>query len=171
MLLRLHDSIDFDETWVKRSLARGSFGVFRYFWSEVILWSFGVTVERANFKQPSTTKLPMSMCWSRSTIKKCSWWPLCPTCGQGVKDQKSSNFVGWMQEGRKWHFWWKWVFDGTSTYRFIRTFCTIFKILSPVIFQNIKQNVFKKYHLRPFCTDICEKCRKCHLRPSCTNFW
>ena len=30
-LLRLHNSIDFDETWVKRSLARGSFGVFRKF--------------------------------------------------------------------------------------------------------------------------------------------
>ena len=30
-LFRLHDSIDFDETWVKRSLARGSFGVFRNF--------------------------------------------------------------------------------------------------------------------------------------------
>ena len=30
-LLCLHDSIDFDETWVKRSLARGSFGVFRKF--------------------------------------------------------------------------------------------------------------------------------------------
>ena len=30
-LLRLHDSIDFDETWVKRSLAGGSFGVFRKF--------------------------------------------------------------------------------------------------------------------------------------------
>ena len=30
-LLRLHDSIDFDETWSKRSLARGSFGVFRNF--------------------------------------------------------------------------------------------------------------------------------------------
>ena len=43
--LHLHDSIDFDETWVKRSLARGSFGVFRNFWSEVILGSFGVTVE------------------------------------------------------------------------------------------------------------------------------
>ena len=27
-LLRLHDSIGFDETWVKRSLARGSLGVF-----------------------------------------------------------------------------------------------------------------------------------------------
>ena len=42
--LRLHDSIDFDETWVKRFLARGSFGVFRNFWSEV-MGSFGVTVE------------------------------------------------------------------------------------------------------------------------------
>ena len=42
-LLHLHDSIDFDETWVKRSLARGSFGLFRNFWSEVILGSFGVT--------------------------------------------------------------------------------------------------------------------------------
>ena len=30
-LLRLHDPIDSDETWVKRSLARGSFGVFRNF--------------------------------------------------------------------------------------------------------------------------------------------
>ena len=30
-LLHLHDSIDFDETWVKRSLAGGSFGVFRKF--------------------------------------------------------------------------------------------------------------------------------------------
>ena len=38
-LLRLHNSIDFDETWLKRSLARGSFGVFRNFWSEVILGS------------------------------------------------------------------------------------------------------------------------------------
>ena len=44
-LLRLHDSIGFDETWVKKSLTRGSFGVFRNFWSEVILGSFGVTVE------------------------------------------------------------------------------------------------------------------------------
>ena len=44
-LLRLHDSIDFDETWVKRSLARGSYGVFRNFWSGVILGSFLVTVE------------------------------------------------------------------------------------------------------------------------------
>ena len=30
-LLHLHNSIDFDETWVKRSLARGSFGVLRNF--------------------------------------------------------------------------------------------------------------------------------------------
>ena len=29
--LGLHDSIDFDETWVNRSLAGGSFGVFRKF--------------------------------------------------------------------------------------------------------------------------------------------
>ena len=82
--LRLHNSIDFDETWVKRSLARGSFGVFRKFWPEVILGSFRVirvTVERSHFKQPSTIKLTMSMCSSRSNIKKCSWWPLHPTCG------------------------------------------------------------------------------------------
>ena len=38
-LLRLHNSIDFDETWVKRSLAGVSFGVFRNLWSEVILGS------------------------------------------------------------------------------------------------------------------------------------
>ena len=30
-LLRLHNLIDFDKTWVKRSLPRGSFGVFRNF--------------------------------------------------------------------------------------------------------------------------------------------
>ena len=41
-LLRLHNSIDFDETWVvKRSLAGGSFGVFRNFWSEVIWGHLG----------------------------------------------------------------------------------------------------------------------------------
>ena len=80
MLLRLHYSIDFDETWVKRSLAGGSVGVFRGFWSEDILGSFGVTV-RSNFKQPSTTKLTMSVCWSRSTTEKHSWWPLHLTCG------------------------------------------------------------------------------------------
>ena len=74
-MLCLHNSIDFDEIWVKRSLARGSFGC-RNFWSEVILGLFVVTVERSNFKQPITTKLTMSMCWSRLTIKKCSWWPL-----------------------------------------------------------------------------------------------
>ena len=45
MLLRLHDSIDFDETWVKRSLARGSFGVFRKFWSEAVLGSLGVAFD------------------------------------------------------------------------------------------------------------------------------
>ena len=74
-LLHLHDSIDFDETWVKR------FRVFKNFWSEVILGSFGVTVERSNFKQSFTTKLTMSMCWFKSSIKKCSWWPLRLTCG------------------------------------------------------------------------------------------
>ena len=57
MLRCLHDSTDFDETWVKRSLPRGPFGVLRIFWSKVILGSFGVTVEGSNFKQPSTTKL------------------------------------------------------------------------------------------------------------------
>ena len=44
-LLRLHDSIDFDETWVKRSLAWGSFGVFRKFWSEAVLGSLGVAFD------------------------------------------------------------------------------------------------------------------------------
>ena len=85
------------------------------------------------------------------------------------------EIVGWMQEGRKWHFWQNWVFDGIWKYRFIRTFCTIFKVLSPFIFQNIKHNVFKICHLRPYCTNIWQMClmqegRKCHLRPSCTNF-
>ena len=47
--------------------------------------------------------------------------------------------------------------------------------LSPFIFQNIKQNVFKNCHLRPYCTNIwqmflMQEGRKCHLRPSCTNF-
>ena len=88
---------------------------------------------------------------------------------------KCTQFVGWMQEGRKWHFWQNWVFDGIWKYRFIRTFCTIFKVLSPFIFQNIKQNVFKICHLRPYCTNIWQMClmqedRKGHLRPSCTNF-
>ena len=41
-LLHLHISIDFDETRVKRSLARGSFVVFRNVWSEVIFGSFGL---------------------------------------------------------------------------------------------------------------------------------
>ena len=45
MLLRLHNSIDFDETWRKWSLARGSFGMFRNIWSEIFLESFGVTVD------------------------------------------------------------------------------------------------------------------------------
>ena len=81
-----------------------------------------------------------------------------------------------MQEGRKWHFWRNWVFGGIWKYRFIRIFYTIFKILSPFIFQNIKQNVFKKCRLRPYCTNFWQMClmqegRKCHLRPSCTNFW
>ena len=80
MLLRLHDSIDFDEIYVKRSFARGSLGVFRNFWSEVILGSYGTTVERSNLKQPSKTKLIMPVCWSISTIEKCLWWPLRPTC-------------------------------------------------------------------------------------------
>ena len=31
----------------------------------------GVTVERSNFKQPSTTKLTMPVCWSMLTIEKC----------------------------------------------------------------------------------------------------
>ena len=44
-LHRLHDSIDFIETWVKRSLARGSFGVFRKFWSEAVLGSLGVAFD------------------------------------------------------------------------------------------------------------------------------
>ena len=44
-ILRLHDSIDFDETWVKRSLAGGSFGVFRKFWSEAVLGSLGVAFD------------------------------------------------------------------------------------------------------------------------------
>ena len=35
MLFRLHNSINFDETWVKRSFAWGSFGVFRNFWLDV----------------------------------------------------------------------------------------------------------------------------------------
>ena len=73
--LCLYNLIDFDETWVKRSLVSSSFGLFRNFWSEVILESFGVTVERSNFKQPSTTKLTMVVCWSMSIIERCSWWP------------------------------------------------------------------------------------------------
>ena len=81
-----------------------------------------------------------------------------------------------MPEGRKWHFWRNRVCDGISKCRSIRTFCTIFKILSPFIFQNIMQNVFKTCHLRPYCTNIWQMClsqedRKCHLRPSCTNVW
>ena len=96
MLLCLHNLIDFDETWVKRSLAWSSFRVFRnFFIGVVILGSFGVTVERSNFKEPSTSKQTMSMCWSRSTVKKCLWWPLHPTWGQGVKGQESSNLVLW----------------------------------------------------------------------------
>ena len=43
-LLRLHDSIDSDETWVKRSLARGSFGMFRKFW--LVLGSLGVAFDQ-----------------------------------------------------------------------------------------------------------------------------
>ena len=74
-------------------------------------------------------------------------------------------------------FWRNWVFDWISKYRFIRTFCTILKILCSFIFQNIiKQNVFIKCHLRPYCTNIwqmylMQEGRKCHLRPSCTNCW
>ena len=33
-------------------------------------------------------------------------------------------------------------------------FALFLKILSPFIFQNIKHNVFKKCHLRPYCTNI-----------------
>ena len=76
----------------------------------------------------------------------------------------------------KWHLLRNWVFDGISKYRFIRTFCTILKNLWPFIFQIIKQNVFKKYHLWPYCTNIWQMClmqkgHKYHMRPSCTNFW
>ena len=56
MLLCLHNLIDFDETWVKRSLARGSFGVFRHFWLQVILGFFKVTVDH----------------WVFNLLKKCS---------------------------------------------------------------------------------------------------
>ena len=61
MLLRLYNSKDFDETWLKRSLARCSFGMCGKFWSAVILGSFGVTVNRSNLKQPSA-KLTMPVC-------------------------------------------------------------------------------------------------------------
>ena len=44
-MLLLPDSIDFDETCVERSLTWDFLGLFRNFWSEVILGSFGVTVE------------------------------------------------------------------------------------------------------------------------------
>ena len=44
-LLRLHNSIDFDETWVRRSLAMiGSFWLFRTFWSEVIFGSYSLNL-------------------------------------------------------------------------------------------------------------------------------
>ena len=55
-------------------------------------------------------------------------------------------------------------------------FAPFFEILIPYIFHNIKQNMFKKCHLRPYCTNNWQMClmqegRKFHLRPSCTNFW
>ena len=37
------------------------------------------------FKQPSTTKLTKPVCWSMSTIEKCSWWPHHPACVKGSK--------------------------------------------------------------------------------------
>ena len=83
----------------------------------------------------------------------------------GFKAAPKSN--GWMQEGRKWHFWRNWAFDGKSKYKFIRTFCTIFKILSPFIFQNIKQNVFKNATYDPIAL-IFDKYVKCKRVASAT---
>ena len=60
--------------------------------------------------------------------------------------------VGWMQEGRKWQ-----VFDGISKYKFISTFRTILKILSPFLFQNSEQNVFKNVTYDPVAL-IVDKC-------------
>ena len=65
-LLRLHYSIDFDETWVRDP------------WPEVLSGCSGIFDRRSSWGhlgsllkgQPSTTKLTMSMCWFRSTIKK-----------------------------------------------------------------------------------------------------
>ena len=48
-LLHLHDSIDFNETWVKKSLAGCSFGVFRKFWSEAVSGSLGVAFDHRVF--------------------------------------------------------------------------------------------------------------------------
>ena len=80
-------------------------------------------IERSNFKQPSATKLITPVYWLLLTIitsswwplrgqrseksklilmrgqnlnsQKCSWWLLLPTCGSGIKDQKSSNLFQW----------------------------------------------------------------------------
>ena len=68
-LLRLHNS-RFWWNLGEAILGQRFFRNIQEVWSEVILGSLGVTVERSNFKQPSTTKLTTSMCWSRLTIKK-----------------------------------------------------------------------------------------------------
>ena len=60
-LLRLQISIDFDETWGKQSLARGSFGVFRNFWPAVVLGSFGVDVDHWVFNLLKTAAIEL-MC-------------------------------------------------------------------------------------------------------------
>ena len=58
-LLRLQISIDFDETWGKQSLARGSFGVFRNFWPAVVLGSFGVDVDHWVFNLLKTAAIEL----------------------------------------------------------------------------------------------------------------
>ena len=91
-LLHLHNLINFDETWdhCLEVLSECS-GIFDWRSS----WGLLESLLKVKFKQPSTTNLIMSVCWSRSNIKKRSWWPLRLTCGWGVKGQENSYLFLW----------------------------------------------------------------------------
>ena len=111
-LLRLHGLIDFDETWVKRSLARGSFGMFRKLWSEAVLGSLGVAFDHWVFSLLKTAAKELGLNVSVSHMIS-AWVNIYPLCSllfwnlgfrfnkkqwcrvNRFKTQSSSSSCGW----------------------------------------------------------------------------
>ena len=109
------------------------------------------------------------------------------------KDSIQKKVVGWMQEGRKWHFGeieFLIEYKNIGLYAHFAPFSKFLVLLLSKILSNMcsktkqnktkqnktKQNKTKQNKKRPYCTNIWQMClmqegRKCHLRPSCTNFW